>query len=149
MLRSFLIASFPDAKNLQNTFLYKYSSNVTILTSCHFYHMFIYLRIVMPLGKKVFLLTRSRLRRNGLFCLRLYFAFTNASFIYCSFSWVRSPAVRPRNLVPRPLGDAPLPAKTEKRTDLTPKKLPSRLPSKTINLAKSTECTATTVILCL
>ena len=114
MLRSFLIASILDAKNLQNTFLYKYSSNVTILTSCHFYHMFIYLRIVMPLGKKVFLLTRSRLCRNDLFCLRLYFAFTSASFIYCSFSWVRSPAVRPRNLVPRSPGDAPLPAKTEK-----------------------------------
>ena len=41
------------------------------------------------------------------FCQRLYFALTSASFIYCSFSWVRSPAVRPRNLIPRPLGDAP------------------------------------------
>ena len=53
-----------------------------------------------PEGVEVFMRTKT-------FCLRLYFAFTNASFIYCSFSWVRSPAVRPRNLVPRPLGDAP------------------------------------------
>ena len=35
-----------------------------------------------------------------------------------------------------------------KKTNLTPKKLPSRLSSKTINLAKSTEFKATTVILC-
>ena len=91
MLRSFLIASLPDAKNLQNTFLYKYSSNVTTLTSCHFYHMLIYLRIVMPLGKKVFLLTRSRLCRNGLF-------FLDPKYVLIA----NNPAIVPRSFVRPP-----------------------------------------------
>ena len=42
----------------------------------------------------------------------------------------------------------PSPSENGKKTDLTPKKLLSSLPSKTINLAKSTEFKATTVILC-
>ena len=41
ILRSSLMASILDARNLQNTSFYKYCSNVTTLTSCHFYHMLI------------------------------------------------------------------------------------------------------------